>query len=165
MKYRRTQKLIDSRFQLRMTMWFVGVTATVMTLQYFVLAERMSAIGLDLPNDSQVFFGSLTGELLKAFLATLGIALSVTMVTGILLTHRIAGPAYRFDKFLNAVMRGEHPDECRIRKNDELQDLCTLLNRVTAEMRAKSEKADDDRDSSDESSSDKGAEEELSHAA
>jgi len=136
---RRTQKLINTRFQLRMTMWFVGVTGLLLTLQYFILAERMSTIGMELPNDSQLFFRNLNGELLKTFMATLGIALSVATVAGILLTHRIAGPAYRFSVFLKDVLRGEQTEQCRIRHNDELQDICELINRVTADARAKAE--------------------------
>ena len=147
---RRTKKLINSRLQLRMTMWFVGVTGLLLTLEYFILAERMSTIGMELPNDSQVFFRNLNGELLKTFLATLGIGLSVTMVAGILVAHRIAGPAYRFSVFLKDVLRGEQTQECRIRRNDELQDICVLLNRVTADARAKTESGE----SSDESPTD-----------
>jgi len=142
---RRTQKLINTRFQLRMTLWFVGVTGLLLTLQYFILAERMSTIGMELPNDSQLFFRDLNGELLKTFMATLGIALSVAMVAGILLTHRIAGPAYRFSVFLKDVLRGEQTDECRIRHNDELQDICVLLNRVTADARAKAKAPTDEQ--------------------
>ena len=136
--HRRRQKLIQTRLQLRVTMWFVGLTGLLLTLQYFVLAERMSTIGMELPNDSQLFFRDLNGELMKSFLATLGIALSLATAAGILLTHRIAGPAFRFDQFLKAVLRGEHPGECRIRRHDEFQDLCELLNQVTAEQRAES---------------------------
>lgn len=39
--------------------------------------------------------------------------------------------------FLGEIIRGEKPDDCRLRKGDELQDLCRLLNRATAELRAR----------------------------
>lgn len=135
---RRSRKLIQTGFQLRLTLWFVGVTGLALVLQFFVLAQRMSDIGMELPNDSQVFFQYITGDLLQVFLGSLGIALSMTLLTGILVTHRVAGPIYRFTQFLEAVKRGEHPGECRIRSSDELKDFCALLNDFTAEMRARS---------------------------
>ena len=67
----------------------------------------------------------------------LSISLSITFVAGILLTHRIAGPIYRFTSFLKGVNRGQHPDICRIRPNDELHDFCALLNETTAPLRDK----------------------------
>lgn len=54
---------------------------------------------------------------------------------GVASTHKIVGPLYRFRVYLTALARGESPEPCRIRKDDELQDLCELLNRATEPLR------------------------------
>jgi methyl-accepting chemotaxis protein len=134
-KQRRTRKLIDNRLQLKLTMWFVAVATLTMLFQFFILASTVSRMALDLPNDSHVFLDGLLELLLRTFLASLAISLSLTFTVGVLLTHRVAGPIHRFTKFLEAIERGERPANITIRKNDELGDFCELLNRATAPQR------------------------------
>ncbi len=43
-------------------------------------------------------------------------------------THRIAGPIYRFEQHLKSAAKGEWPGECRIRRGDDHQQLCKLIN-------------------------------------
>ena len=38
--------------------------------------------------------------------------------------------------FLEAIERGDHPPDCELRRGDDLQELCQLLNRVTRPWRA-----------------------------
>jgi signal transduction histidine kinase len=139
MRKRRTRKLINNPLQLKLSLWIVGVATLAMLFQFVILTTTVSTIGTRLPNDSQIFFNSIFELLLRSFLASLAIALSLTFVAGVLLTHRIAGPIYRFTQFLGAVNRGEHPGECRIRKNDELKDFCELLNVTTEPLRRQGE--------------------------
>jgi signal peptidase II len=49
-------------------------------------------------------------------------------VFGILITHRIAGPIYKFERYLESIARGEEQGDCKLRKGDELHDLCERLN-------------------------------------
>ncbi len=140
---RRTRKLINGKLQLKLTLWVVGVATLSMLFQFVILFTTITKVGVELPNDYQIFFDRLPEQLFRSFLASLSISLAVTFVAGVLLTHRIAGPLYRFTQFLNAVKRGEHPDVCRIRANDELHDFCELLNETTAPLR---EQAADDSD-------------------
>jgi nitrogen fixation/metabolism regulation signal transduction histidine kinase len=130
----RTRKLIDTGMQLRLTLWFVGVTGMAMLLQFVVLSSTLQGMESELGEFQHP--GAAMNALLRSFLATLAIGLSLTLVTGVLVTHRVCGPIYRFTQFLEAVMRGEHPGECRIRKNDELHDFCAVLNQVTEPLRA-----------------------------
>ena len=73
--------------------------------------------------------------LLSKLLIALALLVPLTLAMGVLMTHKIAGPLYRFEMFLNAVMDGEHPEPCRLRQNDELKDFCELLNEVTEPLR------------------------------
>jgi hypothetical protein len=58
------------------------------------------------------------------------------LVVGLVTTFRFFGPLHRFRVYLARLARGDRPDACRIRREDELQDLCELLNRATAPLRA-----------------------------
>jgi hypothetical protein len=59
----------------------------------------------------------------------------LTLLVGITSTHKVVGPLYRFRVYLTQLAAGERPAPCRIRQNDELQDLCELLNRATQPLR------------------------------
>ena len=86
---------------------------------------------------------SLLGSIaLTAFL----ILLPATSVFGILITFRTAGPIHRFKQHLASVARGEQPGPCRIRKGDELQDLCDAINEALAQARREAPMPSDRRD-------------------
>jgi methyl-accepting chemotaxis protein len=50
------------------------------------------------------------------------------MVIFILLSHRIAGPLYRFEKTLNEISAGNLAKRINLRKNDQLNELQEALN-------------------------------------
>ncbi len=55
----------------------------------------------------------------------------LTGVHAVFTAHRIAGPAYRFEKMLEAMIGGDFSRRVAIRSNDELKDIETLLNRLS----------------------------------
>ena len=61
--------------------------------------------------------------------------LPLTLMVGVLSTFRIAGPLYRFEKFLLAVQNGENPGDFTLRSGDELKDLAALINSSTRPLR------------------------------
>lgn len=140
---RRTRKLINTKLQLKLTLWVMAVATLTMLFQFFLLTTAVSRMGTELPNDSQIFLGGLLEPLVRSFLASLAISLSLTFVVGVLLTHRVAGPIYRLTKYLESVKAGERPADCRLRRNDELHDFCQLVNETTAPLRQRSDVAGD----------------------
>jgi signal transduction histidine kinase len=70
------------------------------------------------------------------------VLLPTMLVVGILVTHRIAGPVYRFEQYLGALARGENPGPCHIRRGDELQELCQQINAAFETLRARAGRAD-----------------------
>jgi hypothetical protein len=76
------------------------------------------------------------GFLVSKLLISLAILIPLILALCILLSHRVAGPMYRFRLFLQDVRDGKQPAACRIRTADEFQDFCTLLNEATAPLRA-----------------------------
>lgn len=121
----RRQYLVERGFQLRYTLLLslVGAVASgVFGLMVLVLQRNMRA---DLP---------LTQELLSAFSETdttltwLIVALTVLMagalgVFGLLLTHRVAGPVFVMNHYVQALSKGRFPRVRPLRKHDELQTL------------------------------------------
>ncbi len=141
-KIKRSRKITDAKLQLKLTFWFVGATALALIFQFLVFASAMSELGANLPNDSGIFFESYLQELLWSMAGCAGIALSLSFLTGILLTFRVTGPIYRMEQYLREVKSGAKPADCRLRQSDELKGLCSLINEATAPLR----QADDSQD-------------------
>ena len=132
---RRNVRLVQPGLQLRLILTFVGLSALALMLQYILFMSTLSKVALGLPNDGLVFMDRINGILLGVFLASFGVLLPLTFAIGVIMTHRFAGPLYRFEAFMNATVRGERPTDCRLRKGDELEGFAELLNQVTAPMR------------------------------
>ena len=133
--YKRRKKLIKPRFQLKVALSGLGVAV----VSVFVLVIIMNGAIVEFADkgwiDAVALRGEWMGILLSKLLLALALLVPMTLALGVILTHRIAGPLYRFETFLNAVMRGEHPGECHLRQGDELMEFCTLLNQVTEPLR------------------------------
>lgn len=135
----RKRKLILNGLQLKLTFYFLAVSTLAFLFQLVIFWANTSSIAVQLPNDSAIFYHHYHSMLFKAVLATFGLILPLAFAMGILITFRVAGPVYRMTRFLEEVQRGDKPDDCRIRKDDELQDFCQLLNEVTAPLRVRTD--------------------------
>ena len=131
----RLKKLIHPKLQLRLTFWFVCLSVVSLGVQFILFTSAMSDVALEMPGDAAANFDRFSSVFIEVLVQSLLIVLPLTVMTGILATFKIAGPLYRIMSFFEAVIRREHPNECRIRKDDELQDLCALANRVTEPLR------------------------------
>ncbi len=144
-RIKRRIKLIEPRFQLRLTLVFVGLSAMALLLQYILFTRALASIALALPEDGLLLMDRASGVLLGVLATSFLLFLPLIFTVGVLTTFRIAGPMYRFRQFLNDVKRGEQSAPCRIREGDEFQDFCELLNEVTDPLRrSRSEGAGDE---------------------
>lgn len=131
-------KLIDARLQLTMTLWFVCASAVALVVQWMLFTNAMKDFALSQPNPVVAYEGIATA-CLNALMTSLAFALPATIAIGVMTTFRIAGPIQSFRKFLEALRDGEQPADCLIRKGDQLQDFCDLLNDATAGSRSRQE--------------------------
>jgi len=145
--------LLDSRFQLKYTGMVVGVTLCVATvLGYFAYdysrgqteaLQVQMAMQPDLDpqvashldeiaraEDRKVLLGIVLG------IAVLGIALAGT---GIVVTHKVVGPAYKLKMMLRKVAKGHIRVDGSLRKGDELQDVFIAFNEMITALRASQE--------------------------
>jgi hypothetical protein len=134
--YRRRIKLIKPALQLKLVGVFAGLSALAFLLQSLHVGLRLSELAATVPEGGTYLVAVLPELPLEILLVSFGMLLPLTIAVGIIVTFRIAGPVYRFEKYLKSVLRGEEFGPCRIRKGDEFQELCELINQVTAVQRA-----------------------------
>ncbi len=129
--YRRRRRIIKPRLQWKLIASFVGILILGMLLQYLLLAQQLTELAERLPSDASILTAETPALLGAVLFVSFLILLPVTIVVGVLLTFRIAGPIYRFEQHLGAIARGENPGTCYIRKGDDLVELCALINDAT----------------------------------
>lgn len=134
-QHKRRIKLILPSFQLRLTAAFVGMSALALIVQMLMFASFMSELALELPDGGQYLATLLPGFLGRLSLFSFGLLLPSSIGIGVLITFRIAGPLFRIERHLEEVSRGEDPGPCRLRKGDQLQRLCRLVNEATDTLR------------------------------
>jgi methyl-accepting chemotaxis protein len=148
-KRRLRNYLLDTRFQLKYTGMVVVVTVFVASVLGWLTydhskgqTEAMSvtmamqpdldpSVANDLEGwaeeqDRKVLLGIVLGILAMAF--TLGF-------TGIIVTHKLVGPAYKMRLLLNQVADGKLKLQGRLRKGDELQELFEAFANMVESLR------------------------------
>ena len=75
--------------------------------------------------------GLLFGGVVVGFLTAI-----VTSIVVLLMTHRVAGPMYRFEKYAQKVGSGDLLPDLRIRRKDQFQNLVGAFNKMTNDLNA-----------------------------
>ncbi|HUP57141.1 MAG TPA: hypothetical protein VM598_06790 [Bdellovibrionota bacterium] len=134
--YRR-RYLVDRGFQLSIVGYFLGLflfsigflffgirrTLSMMDAQAIRLDPKHTAILEVLRDDRQTF-------LAEFFLLYSFAILTATVIGGIVLSHRMAGPLYRLKRILAELAEGRPVSRIEFRKQDHLQDLVPSLKKV-----------------------------------
>ncbi len=134
--YKRRRKLVKPKIQLKLVGAFVGVSVLGFLLQYILLAKELTELALSMPEGGAVLAAKAPTLLLSVLAISFGLLFPLTVAVGIVLTFRIVGPIYRFEQYLGAVARGEETGPCRIRRNDELHELCDTINMAVRSLQA-----------------------------
>ena len=71
------------------------------------------------------------------YLITLALISLVTIIAVLLISHKIAGPIFRFEKELREIGSGNLTKRVVLRKNDQIKDLAQSLNDMTESLRQK----------------------------
>ena len=134
-KFRRRKKLIQPRLQLKLTLIATLTTVTATLLQFLLFSSAIAELAAKLPHDSLALLELGQGQLLVCLAITLAVLVPISVTAGILSTFRVAGPVYRLERYLEQVIAGERPGDCRLRQGDELNELCALVNEATRPLR------------------------------
>ena len=122
MKWQRKKVLINKNLQLKYGFYVAVAMVAIMFLTILnTYLDMISLINNVLPQKgrSYILFWDLITPLLfiKIFLITV-----VIILLGVLLSHRFAGPIYRFNHIFQKIARGElDMDEVKLRQDDELK--------------------------------------------
>ncbi|MBN1655525.1 MAG: hypothetical protein JXA30_17290 [Deltaproteobacteria bacterium] len=147
--------LLEPRFQMKYVSMVVGVTVVVAgVLGYFAYEYSTGQTALLQMNQlesqqdlSPDFVAFIEEEAVKAdrrvLVAILGGILCLVLalgITGIVITHRLVGPAYRIRQLIGEVREGRLNIKGGIRKNDELKDIFLAFEEMVMSLRFEREK-------------------------
>lgn len=136
--YKRKQYLVAKKFQLR----YVGLILALVFLTgilcaYVVYYTSMILFGDKLANVyPQGRLISIVNMVNLRILFSLVLITPLVVIIGIYASHKIAGPIFRIEKYLNGMASGEFSTPLTLRKNDELVSLAEGINRVAESMKA-----------------------------
>jgi methyl-accepting chemotaxis protein len=131
--------LIDHRFQLRMAAAFIALQVLLTALFAFGLYLFMdSEIHADLAS-AHASYQSLSQMLLPivVVLAVFSVTLSIILVTVFVvrISHKVAGPMYRFRTVLEALAQRRIDPMTRIRPDDQLAELAISLDKALGSIK------------------------------
>jgi methyl-accepting chemotaxis protein len=144
-KRRLRNYLLDTRFQLKYTAYVVGVTLLVAIplagLAYRKSQEQteMLSINMAMSGAAERFIAQTAAEydhnMLMAIIGGVTILTLALGLTGILVTHRVVGPAYKMKLLFQDVADGRLRIKGRLRKHDELQDVFLAFETMIEKLR------------------------------
>lgn len=134
-RYRRRKKLIKPALQMKVVCVFLAIVGLSSVVQAFALIGALEQLALNASGDQRMILDQVPDLVTRHLLITLVVLVPIVVVSGVLVTFRIAGPIHRFEVFLRSVIAGEQAGACTLRKHDELHELCELLNEATAPLR------------------------------
>ena len=136
--FRRRNYFINRDFQVRFTIKFliVIVIEAILAIGLFLYLSRGTLttgfIGSDfrIARTSEFFLPTL----LVSNLIIIGITAIIGIAVMVYMSHRIAGPLYRFEKILTDIGRGDLTQRFKLRDNDQLSELSESITELTTTM-------------------------------
>jgi len=144
-KRRLRNYLLDARFQLRYTGMVVGVTLAVATVLGYLAYEQsrgqteMMQMNMYDAGETEEFIRAEAERYDRNLLLAIGggiLALVLSLgVTGILVTHRVVGPAYKLKRLFQDVSEGHLRVYGKLRQGDELWDVFVEFEKMIEKLR------------------------------
>jgi methyl-accepting chemotaxis protein len=132
---------IEKSFQAKFIMKFCGLVALggLLTIGLLYLwAARATTVSIV---NSRVVVTNTANFILPLLIQTFIIVTVVVAIATILVTllvsHKIAGPLYRFKKIMEAMAEGDFLSHVSIRKGDQFQDLAKIFDDMITKNRGK----------------------------
>jgi len=130
----RKQYLIKKGFQLR---FMIIIIAAMLLIALVTSWSIYSAVMQTLMNQFHGENLALIKHAItyKLFIRSLLLIFAIAVLS-IFISHRMAGPVYKFENTLKALVRGEKVREIGLRKRDEFYDLATAINSLIKSMKS-----------------------------
>lgn len=143
--FKRKIYLIKRRFQFKfisIVVAMIGVFCGLVILNAWLFINRHQVLFAEIPEAKAAVIDMVS--LLMIILICFGVGLSLL---ALFLSHKVAGPLYRFEQVLDAMALGNLTIRSSIRKGDELVDFQDKLNqaisRIQNNIKKDKEKAND----------------------
>lgn len=146
--YKRRRYIVDREFQYRLIRRFVvlALLMVAMSIGFLVLVyifygdiqfqlaqpDPFSPSGR---GEALVVQKTLLGLLWPILAICLGIALAITFLFGVLISHRMAGPVFRIQRELADMREGDLRGSVRLRNKDDFKPLAESINAVKRSWR------------------------------
>ena len=145
---KRKNYFIDKDFQtgfiLKFCLLVVATGVFVIAVLYVVTGKATTVSFVN----SRVVVQTTAAFIFPLLLQTLVVSTIVvglaTVIATLFISHRIAGPVYRFKKVLAKLGEGDFSLGCRIRPTDSLQDVATAFSTMLVNVRKTFELVDKD---------------------
>lgn len=147
-RYKRRQYIVDPAFQYRLIRRFsvLALLMIAMSIGFLVLVYVLHGdiqFQLAQPDpfaqagqgEPLVVRKTLLGLLWPILAICLGIALAITFLFGVLISHRMAGPVFRIRRVLGEMRAGDLRGDIRLRKKDDFKNLAESINEVKRSWR------------------------------
>ncbi|MFN0059630.1 MAG: hypothetical protein ACKVX7_14330 [Planctomycetota bacterium] len=132
----RRSKMPKLGIQLKLGMIMLMCAVACTTVQFLFFLRSASDVAAAIPAARELLLGQLSALILKQYLTTLLLLVPLMVSVGILISFPIAGPIYRFEKYFREIAQGAEVQACTIRRGDNLQELCELINQAMARIQA-----------------------------
>ncbi len=137
--------LLDARFQLKYTGMVVGVTLAVATVLGYLAYQQsrgqteMMQLNMAAEGATDEFIRESAESYDRNLLLAIGGGILVLVlslgITGILVTHRVVGPAYKLKRLFVDVAQGHLRVYGKLRKGDELWDVFVEFEKMINKLR------------------------------
>lgn len=137
-KYRRTRILVDKRFQLGISLKIVVCLACYLVL-FCLMAFLSPLLSLLTGSASAAAVDTALNEVglfVRHLILPLVLTFTCLALHCILLSHRVAGPAYRFMRTFEAMRDGDLSVDVHLRRGDYLTDVADSYNEMIGTLRA-----------------------------
>lgn len=147
MAIRRRHFIVDRSFQLKYTA-LIAIIGGVISLVFAGWMYNAAVTSTELLDLGEIAGGELLmGEMESqmAFLPWLYLGVTLLMMAalgllGVLITHRVAGPAFVMGRYLDVVAEGAYPSLRPLRKRDELKGFFDTFERAIVTLRDRDSK-------------------------
>lgn len=127
----RRRILVLPRLQGRLVAAFLSAACISTVVQMLLLNLALTTLANEAPAARGPLLAATPDILRTQILLTFCLMVPLVIAVGLMETFRVAGPLYRIEQYLRDVVAGGHPEPCKLRADDELQDLCRLVNAAT----------------------------------
>ena len=142
--YKRRQFLINPKFQLRITGYFlilaiVNIGIFYGCVRYFFNMFIQKGIDIGLPK-KHVFFMFMDDQMYSmnwVFFVTALITLVLLLVSGVLISHKVAGPLFRLNNHFKKIASGNDLTKLNFRDGDFFPEVAESFNEIVDQKSAK----------------------------